>query len=128
MNTVAIMHIAKAQLGLTEDEYRDTLERETGKRSAKDMSEVERKKVVAAFRRAGFTPRQKRKSAAKGYVRLLFALWRSCAGKGVIKDGSRQALRAFVEKRAGVSDPEFLTYDQASPLIEALKKMEARGK
>lgn len=75
--------------------------------------------------RAGFSK--------KKYVRLIHALWASCAKLDVIDDGSKKALRSFVaaqtEKRgARIDDPDFLTYDQASPIIETLKSMEKRGK
>ena len=36
---LAVIHIVKRELGLSDDEYRDILQRETGVRSAKDMDE-----------------------------------------------------------------------------------------
>ncbi len=73
-------------------------------------------------------------ASTKPYVRLVHALWKSCHRKGVIQDGSRSALRSFVRNdmvRRGFEDvdrdPDFLTFDQASPIIDALKAMEARG-
>jgi hypothetical protein len=61
------------------------------------------------------------------YVRMVHALWKSCHRRGIIADGSRAALRSFVKGRSPVDDPDFLTFEQASPIIEALKAMEARG-
>lgn len=138
MNTMAVINIARNQLGLDDDTYRDLLSRVTGKRSLREMSEGQRRAVVKEMQSCGFrmTPAKgrRRPAASKAYVRLVHALWRSCAGLGVIEDGSRPALRAFVShelERRGlkpVSDPDFLTYDQAGPIIETLKAMERRGK
>ncbi|MDF1777563.1 MAG: DUF1018 domain-containing protein [Rhizobiaceae bacterium] len=38
----------------------------------------------------------------------------------------KEALRAFVKAEMGIDDPEWLTYAQANPVIEALKKIERR--
>ncbi len=126
---LAKIHIAKKQLCLDDDAYRDMLERVTGQRSAKGLGDAKLKLVVLEFRRIGWKPKRKDhkfNTAKQPFQRLIHALWRSCKTKGVIQNGSRQALRSFVEKRTGIADPDFLTYAQAEPIIEALKEMEAR--
>lgn len=137
MNTFAIINIAKKEMGLDEDTYRAMLTRVTGHASLRAMSERQRIAVVEEMKRLGFrmaTARKKLPAATRAYVRLIHALWASCARLGVVEDGSRPALRSFVaremERRgeAPVSDPDFLTFDQASPIIETLKAMERRGK
>lgn len=139
MKTLATIHVAKREFGLGDDAFRDVLERVTGKRSLKEMTEQERLSVVEDFKSRGFKVKRGtgRKSggsfSSKAYVRLIHALWKSCANLGVIDEGGPKALRSFVGKKteaAGkrVDDPEFLTYDQATPIIETLKSMEARGK
>ncbi|MCZ4273324.1 gp16 family protein [Maritalea porphyrae] len=125
---LAKIHIAKKELRLDDDAYRDVLERITGKRSAKGLSEKNLKLVVTEFKRLGWKPKVGNfQKSNKPYVRMIHSLWRSCYNKGVIQNGSRQALRAFVKNRNGIADPDFLTFEQASPLIEALKEMEARA-
>lgn len=138
--TMAKIHIAKKELGLDDDAQRDIYERVTGKRSLKDMNVKQRMAVLDDFKSRGFKVKRSSKPAsgsvnysAKKYVRLIFALWASCAKLGEINNASHVALRAFVanetEKRGKrIDDPEFLTYDQASPIIETLKFMERRGK
>lgn len=139
MKTKAIINIAKTQFGLADDDYRDVLERVTGKRSLRDMSEKERLAVVDDFKAKGFKVQRgngrkgQRNYSRKPYVRFIHALWKSCAKLGVIDNGSKEALRSFVANRTKeqgvrVDDPEFLTFDQAEPIIEALKEMEWRGK
>lgn len=137
MNHTAIINIAKSQLGLDEDDYRAMLSRVTGKSSLRAMTDHEKLAVVEELKRAGFrvaTRGRKLPPSVKPYIRLIHALWKSCQRAGAIENGSREALRAFCRRfvapgDASVAvDPDLLSYDQATPIIEALKKMEARAK
>ncbi|MDQ1185394.1 gp16 family protein [Agrobacterium larrymoorei] len=130
MNTMAVINIARQQLGIEESDYRDLLLRVGKSSSLRTMTEKQRLDVVAEMKRLGFKVKPTSKKlpiASKPYIRLVHALWKSCHRKGVIEDGSRNALRTFVKKRTGVDDPDFLTFDQANPIIDTLKAMEARG-
>ncbi|MEC5293705.1 regulatory protein GemA [Aurantimonas sp. C2-6-R+9] len=129
MNSHAIIHIAAKQLKLDEHDRRALYLRVTGKPTLTEMTDAQRETVVAEFKRLGFrvTGKGKPKSSNKAYVRLIFALWRSIGEHGGLRDASPAALRSFVEKRTGVTDPDWLTYGQADPLIRALKEMEARA-
>ena len=77
---------------------------------------------------------KKRKLSDKKYIRLVYALWKSCVKLGQFQDGSQTALRAFCTNtvmgaRSTVAvDPDLMSYDQASKVISALKAVEARGK
>ena len=139
MNLVAIIHIAKKDLRLEEDDYRALLRRVTGRDSVRDMDERQRQAVLTEMKRLGFRIRTSRGGRAvpvsvKPYVRLIHALWRSCHALGEVEHGTREALRAFCKRFVahgidGVAvDPDLLSYDQAAPVIEALKAMERRGK
>ncbi len=137
MNTIAIINIAKGQLGLDEDTYRTLLQRVTGVASLRAMSSYQQLAVIAEMKRLGFKMKSGGKqlpASVKPYVRMIYALWSSCHRLGVIESGSREALRAFCKRFVAhgfdgvIVDPDMLSYDQASPIIEALKKMEARGK
>ena len=46
---LAVIHIVKRELGLSDDEYRDILQRETGVRSAKDMDEKDFRRLMRYF-------------------------------------------------------------------------------
>ncbi len=46
---LAVIHIVKRELGLSDDEYRDILQRETGVRSAKDMDEKGFRRLMRYF-------------------------------------------------------------------------------
>lgn len=125
----AIINIARSQLGIEDDDYRSLLKNTVGKDSLRAMTPGERDKVIDALKARGFKTGRgsKTRASSKPYVRLIWALWRSCAEKSVVDDGSKSALRSFVNNRTGKTDPEFLTYGEATPVIEALKAMEARG-
>lgn len=137
MNHTAIINIAKQQLGLEEDDYRAMLVRVTGVASLRAMTDRQKQAVVGELKRLGFRVQSggKRLPASfKPYVRLIHALWKSCHRLGVIENGSREALRAFCKRFVAhgegsvAVDPDMLSYTQAAPIIEALKKMEARAK
>ena len=46
---LAVIHIVKRELDLSDQEYRDILERETGVRSARDMDEQGFKRLMRSF-------------------------------------------------------------------------------
>lgn len=134
--STAVINIAKTQLGLDEETYRALLTRVTGKASLRAMTGAEQKAVIAEMTRLGFQQRPGksfRPASAKPFIRKLYALWASCHNLGAVENGSRQALRAFCKRfvahgHEGVTvDPDLLDYAQASPIIEALKKIEARA-
>lgn len=137
MNATAIINIAKAALGLEEDDYRALLVRVTGEASLRAMSDRQKIAVLDEMKRLGFRVKTGGKAlpaSVKPYVRLIHALWRNCHRLGVIENGSREALRAFCKRFIAhghdsvAVDPDLLSYAQATPIIEALKKMEARGR
>lgn len=130
---IAKIHVAKRQLALDDDTYRDVLERVTGKRSAGDLDERQLELVVAELARRGFTPKRKAKSeepakrSDKPHVRKVFALWGELERSGKLRaPSSPRGLRAFVKRMTGVADPEWLDPAKARVVIEALKKWLAR--
>jgi len=137
MNNLKVIHVARKELGLDEDTYRALLQRVTGTASLRAMSEAQRAAVVKEMTRLGFKVKvagKKLPQSFKPWSRMIHALWKNCHQLGVIEDRSPAALRAFCKRFVAhghngvVVDPDMLSYDQASPIIEALKKMEKRGK
>lgn len=59
------IHIARQQLGLAEDVYRQKLQGMFGKASAKDLSPRQAEKLLDEFKRLGWKPRPSSKSAGK---------------------------------------------------------------
>lgn len=127
---IAKLHIAKAQLKLGDDTYRDILRRITKKESSSACSISELDLLLAEMKRLGFADKQAPLSS-KAYVRMIYGLWKDL--KPYVGDSSRAALRSFVRRQTaaetdqkGVSAPEFLTPDEGARVIEALKGWLAR--
>ncbi|MEO0496287.1 MAG: regulatory protein GemA [Pseudomonadota bacterium] len=129
MNPLATIHIAKRELGLDDDTYRDFLERETGKRSAKHLTHGERLKVVSAMERAGFKKSSKgaRIGLEGDYARLLQALWIDAWNLGLVRDRRDKALLAFVKRQTGIDHTKWVrSAKDATKAVEALKSWIAR--
>lgn len=133
MSLIAKMHVAKKQLGLDDDTYRDALERVTGKRSAKDMTDGERSAVILFFTNAGFqnrpaAPRSDgRKKLTGKYAGKVQALWIGGWNLGLVKNKDDAALLAFVKRQTGIDHTRFLRDgDDAHKVIDALKGWLAR--
>lgn len=63
---LAKVHVAKKDLGLDDETYRSVMERVTGRRSAGDCAVHELVRVVAEFRRLGWSPTGKKVVGGKG--------------------------------------------------------------
>lgn len=124
MTALAKLHIAKKQLGLDDDTWRDLLERETGKRSSKDMSHGERGRVLDVLKQQGFKPSSKssRRGIEGKYAPKLQALWIAGYNLGLIRNKDDAALLAFVKRQTGIDHTRFLRYhSDADKAIKALK-------
>ena len=135
---LSIIHIAKKQLALADDSYRDLLERLTGKRSSGDLDAAQRRAVLEEFKRLGFqrqAPKQAatpgapakkprigtRRLAADARARKVRALWLTLWHLAAVRDPSEDALAAFVKRVARVDDLAWLSPQQFHAVTEALK-------
>lgn len=140
---IQLIHIAKSQLGLDDDTYRDALAGCVGKRSCKDMNLRELNAVLVHFQKSGFKTRFKRSSKrispkSKGQVvDKLRAIWITMHQEGFVRDGSETALDSYInrilntqgarQKAANVTyTATFLTEQQAIRVLEILKKWHKR--
>jgi len=124
---LAMVHIAKKQLGLVDENYRAILVRLTGKDSSRDCSTEDLDRVLGEFKRLGWAPKAKPNAYSdRPYVRKIYALWNEAGRCGAVENASRDALRAFTARQTGKAAPEFLTPAQANSVSEALKAMIAR--
>lgn len=133
------IHVAKKQLGLDDDTYRDVLRRVTGKESSGSCSITELEDVKAEMVNLGFKPKKathpragKRPLADGEIAAKLRALWISGYHLAVVTDPSEAALAAFVKratggKKGGVDALQWMTADDARKAIEALKAWLARA-
>ena len=141
-NHIGAIHVLKAKLRLSDDDYRALLKGLTLKPSSKDMSPAEQQKVrdhmQALAERAGVVqPTRRRPMPASRFAkskadatpkeRKVWALWHQLGRDGVVRDTSPQALNKWIERQIGVSALVFANGAQLDTLIEALKAWQQRG-
>lgn len=120
------IHVAKKQLALTEDSYRDVLRRVTGLESLKAMNIYALEKVLAEFERLGFKPKGgkragTRKLADSAQAAMIRALWLDLYHLGEINDPSEETLGAFVKRTCGIPALQWVDSYKADTVIKALR-------
>lgn len=120
---LAKVHIAKKQLGLDDDLYRETLKAVTGHSSARDCSEAQLETLIKHFSKAGFKPKGKTFTGpSTKYAAKIHALWISGWNLGVIRDNSDAAMEAFILRQTSISKAQWLKDPKdAAKVIDALK-------
>ncbi len=120
---LARLHIARKQLRLDDDTYRDVLERVAGQRSSTALDVRQIGNVLDEMRRLGWK--------SDGYtlsrrpnIRMIYGIWKDM--RPMISDGSRGALRAFCRRMTGSDAVEFLDDRDANIVIEGLKAWRTR--
>lgn len=117
---LALVHVAKRQLGLTDEQYRDLLQGAAGVRSAGDLRHhYQWDAVFRAFDRAGW-----KRGQLNGQWSALYAAWMELHRAGAVRRGSLRALQAWLRQRYGAQD--IYRRDQLSSAIEALKAWRKR--
>jgi len=113
---LALIHVAKTKLGITEDQYRSCLVQIAGVESSKDLDRggFEAPRGAVYGDRPGF--------ASSAQVQLIRELWFEYTGGGQDDTLNKWLLRTFK-----VSSLRFLKMDQARKAITALKAMKARA-
>lgn len=130
---LAMIHIAKKELGFDDDLYRLILQQVTGKESAKDLNTKERKALLDDFRRRGFKGNKKNEKAkvynkaTDAQSRKLAKLWRELQDKGALEN-PRANLLGFLKRNkiTAVDNINWMTTAEAQKAIEMLKKWLAR--
>ena len=130
---LAKVAVARKQLALDEDAYRDLLRRVTGGDSARLASDGQLHRLLAEFTRLGFVPSRPASARRpdRAQLRKIAALWGELAPH--LADPSGASLRAFVRRQTrsklhpgGVGAPEFCNAVQANRVVEGLKAWLAR--
>lgn len=123
---LALVHCARKDLALSEDTYRAMLQNIGGAESSRDLSDVDLGRVVDHLKRLGWKPKSGGKHGSTPVVRKIWALWTDLEKRGALKNPTRPALRAYVQRLTGVEEPEWLNPAQARKVIENLKSWIAR--
>ncbi|MCV0428858.1 MAG: regulatory protein GemA [Roseibium sp.] len=120
MSSLAKIHVLKNKAKLDEDTYRDIVERETGQRSSKNLSDADRLKVIQALE--PLAPKQDTSRATGKFAKKLQALWIAGYNLAVINNKSDQAMMAFLRRQTGLDHHRFLQDERdATKAIDALK-------
>lgn len=143
---LAKIHIGATALGLIQgkgadkEAYRAMLWSVAKVRSAADLDEAGRRKVLDHLRAGGWVDpsdeayqqraRKRRTAAAKPQAQKIRSLWLALAEAGHVQHSGEAALRAYVQKqsaiydpnRHGYSAPELLPPPVAQRVIEHLKQ------
>ncbi len=127
---LARIHLAKKQLALSDDEYRDLLFTLTRQRSAADLDASGRQLVIEHFKKLGFkdrstTPIAKQIARADPRTRKIWALWLQLKRDGRLAaetENTGRALQRFVHRQTGVEHLDWLSNRQQDDVIEALKQ------
>ncbi len=112
---LAVIHIVKRELGFSDDEYRDFLEKSCGVRSAKELDEISFRRLMRDFAKSrhyrlnveGLTLRQKL---------YIFHLVEDLGW-------SRSHFNNFLHKYYHKADIDSCSKEEASRVIESLKQV-----
>lgn len=125
---LALLHVAKARLGLDDETYRDLLEDEAGVRSARDLDYAAFSAVMRRLERLGFhsrtrsvLPQRPPGMASAAQIDYLRALWRRYTGRT-----DERGLDTWLRKQTGAADLLALDRAGAHKALVALKAMVAR--
>lgn len=125
---LAQIHIAKQQLGLDDDTYRNLLWTVARVGSAAELDWAGRKTVLDHFKSRGWTKRPARKAtqsrslAEDPQSKMIRALWLSLHEKGIVRDPSERALSAYIKRITRRDALQWLNIKEAAHVIETLKK------
>ncbi|EDL3540832.1 hypothetical protein CRW69_07865 [Salmonella enterica subsp. enterica serovar Newport] len=135
---ISTIHVAKRELRLDENTYKDALRTATGKTSCRDMTKTELSKVLAAFQKRGFKVRSRPQNRALKPATVtakIRAIWRLMYAQGFLSRDSEAALNGWVRKQTapqnggeGVANYQWLEREPAlaSDVLERLKRWHRR--
>lgn len=127
---LAKIHIAKKELGLSDEEYRDLISATVpGKMSAADLDELQLQQLLDRLQHLGWRPRLPRASERPLPAAVWKArqLWLQLYEMGEVRNPQWTALARFAKRMTGVGDLRHLTGKHAAIVIEALKRWLERG-
>ncbi|SED48177.1 gp16 family protein [Pseudomonas anguilliseptica] len=132
LRLIKLIHVARRELCMDDDTYRLLLKGMKGldgATSTANLSVPSLYRVLEQLKQRGFKVRPSKKQrplAADEQSKKIRALWLTLHGVGEVRDPSEEALAKFVLKMTGVQALQWLSSDQASRVIENLKKWQLR--
>lgn len=124
---IQLIHIAKSQIGLSDEDYRAVLESTAKKTSCSEMTLFELNEVLKAMKKLGFKVKKLETreeeigwDASKAQMDYIKGMWELVA-----RDKSDRALYKFIKRITGADHPRFMTAKDSQKVIIALRKMMA---
>lgn len=124
---IQLIHIAKSQIGLSDEDYRAVLESTAKKTSCSKMTLFELNEVLKAMKKLGFKVKKLETreeeigwDASKAQMDYIKGMW-----ERVARDKSDRALYKFIKRITGADHPRFMTAKDSQKVIIALRKMMA---
>ena len=128
-----LLAIGKAQLQFDDEFYRGiwlpqqgATKDKDGRYSATTLSNTQLFKAVEEMKRLGFKPKAKaagkRRQDDHPQSKKIRALWLELHGAGKVRDPSEASLAAYVKRQTRVEALQWLSSEQASQVIESLKR------
>lgn len=126
---LAKVQIAKGQIGINEDDYRQAIFDQSGQMSLAKCTDSQLIKLLDWFKSKGFQPLPKggKSAASHPTARKARALWISLYHLGEVHNSSEEALEAFAKRQLKCERLAWADQRRAHSLIEALKAMAVRG-
>lgn len=132
-----LLQVGKAQLAWDDEFYygiwlpMQGATKKDGRYSASTLSISQLFQAVEAMKKAGFkvshkNNKQQRRLADDAQSKKIRALWLEMHEQGIVKNPSEASLCAYVKRLTRIEAMQWLTTQQASTVIESLKKWQAR--
>lgn len=144
---IKIIHVAKRNLHLNDLNYQAVLLGATKKESCKDMDYAELKSAYEALKSLGFRKTGRKKTSVRTAThaaekrpaprvsvgKVIVAVWATMSRHGFLKDASRPALDAYIQRMTardnggvGVASLAWLDDKRAAHVLESLKRWHMR--
>lgn len=124
---IQLIHVAKKEIGLSDEDYRAVLESTTKKSSCAEMTLFELDEVLKAMKKLGFRVKKLATKeielgwdTSKEQMDYIKGMWELVA-----RDKSDRALYRFIRRITGAGHPRFMGAADAQKVIIALRKMMA---
>ncbi|MDR2187024.1 MAG: regulatory protein GemA [Azonexus sp.] len=137
---IQLIHVGKRDLALDEDAYRALLMSAGKHDSTAKMDLWQLNSVLDRMKQCGFKVRHSARGGKGGgkkappsrpldqaaQSKMIRGLWLELHEAKAVRNPSEAALAAYVKRQTGVEALQWLSSEQASRVIEALKKWRAR--